>query len=172
MQSTRCGCGETPENIAVMKRSLNFYSMRNIHTGELEQVKSWLKAIKNDCESKIEEIKRLERDRKRSENWRREMNEISKQFRDPEHMDLDLNTRAKIIQQRLGCSVDRARQIADHVHAWAVRENRRQRNEQICFKYRCGESAAHLSKVYGVSRQQVYNIIKADKDYKFIKNGR
>tara|TARA_R110002124_G_C8973012_1_gene515501 strand:- start:13114 stop:13635 length:522 start_codon:yes stop_codon:yes gene_type:complete len=161
---------ETPKNITEINSSLHFYIAQNTPTGELNQVKAWLKQIKRECEYKIGQIQNIQNERKRVENWRRDINEIAKEFRTTEMLKLDLASRAELIRKKLQCPPSRAKAVAEYVQSWAKRENKKQRNADICFKFAHDESAEHLAKVYEISRQQIYNIIKADEGKKMIKS--
>jgi hypothetical protein len=164
-----CGCGETPPDVARINRSISFYLWRQIPTGELEQTIGWLDDIKRDCEFKISEIESIKRDRERVENWRKNMNKLAKQFYDDDALHLDVDTRQKIVQQRLGCEPNRARHIAENVHAWAKRQRRKNRDAEICMKRRAGVKPKDLAAEYGISRQQIHNIVKNDDKTRFLR---
>jgi len=168
-KSTGCACGETSERSAIISRSMSGYLWKNVPTGEIEQIKGWLTSIQQDCEFKISQLESLERSRNTSEEWRNDINDIARQFYDPDSLHLDIETRQKIIQQRLGCEPHRARHIAERVHKWAINKTKTNRNEEICFKHRNKVSVTKIAQEYKISRQQVYNILKDDKKTQYFK---
>lgn len=155
---SQCGCGETPPTIAVISRTISKY--RHVPTIEIEQNISWLGEVKKDCDQKIKCLEQLKIERRRSQVWRDDLNAIARQFYDTEALDYDLDMRAAIIKQRLGCDDKRAYALAVLVNKWAKNERRKQRDEQIKYAHGIGFSAIKIAEQHGISRQQVHNIIK------------
>ena len=160
------------DNINAVQQSLSFYVANNTSTHELAQAKNWLLSIKADCEFKIDQIKKIESDRKRAEKWRTNINAISKEFRDSDNLHIDLRTRLDIVRQHLGHEHPQARAIALQAHKWAQKQVIIERNQIICLKKKSGESVTVLARDYGLSRQQVYNVIKDDKTMQLLKGHR
>lgn len=163
----RCGCGETSASTAMMNTTISAY--RNVPTVEIEQNIFWLKQVKCDCDNKIRQLRRLKKDRERSEAWRDNLNAIAQQFCDPDSLHLSLEDRIAIIRQRLDCSEKRVHQLADIVHKWAKRQIIKDRNKDILYMRRIGFSVAKIAKKKEITRQQVYNVLNANK-VKYIKN--
>ena len=78
------------------------------------------------------------------------MNRLAAQFYDPDNVHLDLETRQKIVQQRLDVEPHIARHIADMIQAWAKRKIRKDRNIRICQEHRNGASVTALSKKHKI----------------------
>ncbi|MGB0719756.1 MAG: hypothetical protein ACPGRX_04735 [Bdellovibrionales bacterium] len=163
-----CACGETPEHTAAMNRSISAYIWGNVPTHEIENNIVWLDIQRRNISNQIDTLKRIKKDRERAQKWRDDMNAIARQFFDNDALHLDIDTRAKIVKQRLGCDEKQAYDIAELVNAWAKRQHRKNRNEDICILYRSGQSAAKIAVKYGISRQQVHNIVKKDEKTRFI----
>lgn len=165
---TGCVCGP-PDSVAVMNRSMSFYIARDVPTGEIDQIIGWLGSIRDDCAYKISQLEKLKQERDRTERWRRNINDLARQFFDPDSLHLDLETRQKIIQQRLGCEWHIALNIAEQVATWAKKQRRKKRDAEICLKSDAGAKPGALAKEYGLTRQQVHNILKDRPDRKFLK---
>lgn len=88
------------------------------------------------------------------------MNALAMEFCDPDSVHLDLDTRAEIVRQRLGCDPNRAYNIAKIVQNWAARVVRQKRDADILLDKKNGLSAPQIAKKHNMSRQQVYNIIR------------
>lgn len=167
-KNSGCVCG-TSERTARMNRSISFYIWSKVPTGELEQTIGWLDDVIQDCQYKIAELESIKRDRERAQEWRRDMNRIARQFYDPDALHLDLETRQQIVQQRLDVEPHRARQIAELVHAWAKRQQRKNDYAEICMKRRAGTKVSELADEYNYTRQQIYNILKKDPHLQFLR---
>ncbi|MGH1403261.1 MAG: Mor transcription activator family protein [Alphaproteobacteria bacterium] len=140
-------------------RTISFY--HDIPTHEIDQAISWLNNIKHDCDHQISSLKLLKAERERSQKWRNDINALAKAFCDPDALHLNLETRTNIIQQRLGCNIEKAQQIAEIVTRWAKNEYRKQRDKKIYNDRITNDmSAAECAKKYGMTRQQIYNIVK------------
>jgi hypothetical protein len=156
---------ETTENIAVINRSISIYLWRKIPTPEIEQTIFWLRSVMDDCQFKITRLQSLMDERERAQKHRDETNAIARQFCDPDSLHLDMDTRAEIIRQRLGCDYARARAIAEIVTAWAKRQSRKKRDARICALLDTGcYSISEIAKKEKLSRQQVHNIVNKGKD--------
>ncbi|MCB9980764.1 MAG: hypothetical protein H6863_06495 [Rhodospirillales bacterium] len=163
-----CCCG-TSERTARINRGISFYLWRNIPTPELEQTIGWLDDIRRDCDYKISEIEAIISDRQRTEKWRKNINSLARQFYDPDSIHLDIEARYQIVMQRLDVQPHIARHIAERVHTWAKRKRRENRNAQICLKHDAGTKKTDLAREYGISRQQVHNILKNRRDRQYFK---
>lgn len=154
------GVTMSEKSSAVIARSLSFYSMDDIPTSEIEQTIHWLSEVRNDCEYKIGRLRKIQENRERSRQWRVDLNNLAYEFCDPDALHLDHDTRAAIIKQRLGCDNARAHHLADIVMNWAKNKSRRQRNQIIRLQINAGMKPAEIAQKHGISRQQVYNILK------------
>jgi len=156
-----CGCGETPKHAALINRIASEY--RQVPTVELDQNIGWLEHKISDCMRKIDLIRIEKGNRQRAKAWRDNYNAIVQQFCDPETLHYSIETRAGIVKQRLGCSDERALQIAKSVSIWVARKLRENRNKEIVFFRGAGMSVAKIAKMKNLSRQQVHNILRANK---------
>ena len=158
-----------PENLAVINRSMSFYIARDVPTGEIDQIIGWLDSIRKDCGYKISQLESLKGSRARAEKHRNSMNAIARQFCDPDSAHLDLETRTEIIQQRLGCDPKRARDVAENVTRKIKKQLKQERNRQIFLEYATGVKSGALAKKYGISRQQVHNIVEKHENSRYFK---
>ena len=145
-----CACGETSSHTAAINRSVSAYLWDNVPTHEIDHNIHWLRLQCSNIEHQISKLKKLKDSRQRTKNWHDGMNDIARQFYDEDALNLDLEIRTQIIKQRLGCSYDRARYIAEIVHSWAKKKRRKNRDEQILLARNSGVSVMKLSKKYGI----------------------
>lgn len=159
---------DTPENIRDVNGIISKAVARNIPTLVLDQNIGWLVRMRRDIDYTIKRLEQVKKERSRTQKWRDDLNDLARQFYDPESLDMDMRTRIMIIQQRLGCDTKRAKDIAAIVDAWSKRKRRLNRNDEIATLHSAGTSVTELSRRYGLTRPQIYNIIADAKRHKFL----
>lgn len=164
-----CACGETSEHAAAINRSSSAYIWGDVPTQEIENNIIWLDIQRRNISNQIDTLKRIKKDRERAKKWRDDINALARQFYDDDSLDMDIETRIKIIQQRLGCEFSQAKAIADNVQSWTKEKRRKIRDENICYEYRNGIAAVTLAKKHNISRQQVHNIVKRDEKIEYLR---
>lgn len=160
----KCALEEVSDHSAAMNRSISSYLWEDVPTQEIESNIIWLNKQLQNIDHQIHRLKQIKTDRDRVRKWREDMNNIAQQFYDEDSLHLDLETRAKIIQQRLGCEWHRAYFLADKIQKWVKNKMRNDRDKNICHEYARGTSATKLAKKHQISRQQIYNIVKKEKN--------
>lgn len=135
---------------------------RHVPTVEIDQNIGWLDHVISDCEFKIDLLRSEKKARARSQAWRKNFKSIVAQFCDDDSLDLDIYTRTKIIQQRLGCEWEYAQSIAERVQKHAKARLRFFRDQQIRLDHGMGRKPVDIAKKHSLTRQQVYNILKKD----------
>lgn len=150
---------------------LNIATYR-IPTHEIETNIKWLEATKEDCDRRITELRRLQSNRKSTERHRDKINEIALTlYNESMHaFDIDnYHAHIEYIQLRFNCSERYAKGIYDPLKKWAKRKRIEDRNKQIVLLVATGMNKTAIAEKYCISRQQVYNCIKNNKDNFYLK---
>lgn len=160
---------QVSENIAQTNSAISHYIARGTPTGEINHAISWLKAVRDDCDFKIDQLKKIKQERDRAKAWRDNINGVAKDFYGAEYDHLDDKTMIRIIMQRLDIDHKRAQTILDLIAQWRKKEKTKIRNDLIILDCHSGLTPSKIARKHGISRQQVYNIITDHKRQKFIK---
>jgi hypothetical protein len=139
---------------------------------EIDQAIKWLEHMEADFNSRIEECREhkkellsIKEDRERARKRRSELKRLGAQFNEPEYLEMDKDTLASIIQQRLGGDWSRAYALVDLVRDNAKRNKKKAVYQEIAVLYRTGEfTMEQLGKKYGKSKQSVSKIIKKSRE--------
>lgn len=142
---------------------------RNIPTVLIDQNIGWLERQKKDIDFTINQLEQVKKTRQRTENHRKMMNDLARQFYDGDALGMDRETRILIIIQRLGCDRHRAESLCDLIEKWAKRKQRENRNEEICVQHAAGKTITAIAREHKISRQQVYNIIEKSDRYNYLR---
>lgn len=140
-----------------MNNDLSGFRWGNIPTREIDQNIRWLNQVKFDCEYKIDELKRIKRDRERSKQWRNNILSMAHEFKDSVH--LPERKKIQIIMQRFDVDEHKAIQIANRAEKLAHRDEIKERNNDIVRQRKDGVSVATIAEKYNLSRQGVYDVL-------------
>lgn len=146
------------KNLVDIQTIVNTSVAQNIPTVLIDQNIGWLKRIKNDAEFTIGQLEHVKNSRKRAKDYRDKMQATADLFLDDEDL-LDKNSKIRVIIQRLGCDKKRAYEIYDIILRRNRQRKKSERNKKIVLKHLTGQSKTSIAREYGISRQQVHNII-------------
>ena len=144
-----------------MAITINLY---NLPTHEIDMTIEWLEKIKLDCELEISKLKLLKKSRVRSRDYRDNIKDIAKLLytEDPSIVDDENPNKAiSYIRKRMDCSNERAQDIYALLQSKCKKQRRTERDQQIVLLAKIGTKKSDIAKRFGISRQQVYNVLKA-----------
>lgn len=143
-----------------MAITINLY---NLPTHEIDMTIEWLEKIKLDCELEISKLKLLKKSRVRSRDYRDNIKDIAKLLytEDPSIVDDENPNKAiSYIRKRMDCSNERAQDIYALLQSKCKKQRRTERDQQIFLLAKIGTKKSDIAKRFGISRQQVYNVLK------------
>ena len=151
------------ESSAQISRDLSSYLWGDIPTREIDQTIHWLSVVRSDCEYKIKRLEQLKKDRQRSKDYKKNLNELAAEFYDEMYADIPLETVVEIIFQRLDVTRKNAQYLAEKVHAWAKDERIKNRRKRMLLLSEAGMKITEIAKKEGLSRQYVSKIVNEGK---------
>ncbi len=144
-----------------MAITINLY---NLPTHEIDMTIEWLEKIKLDCELEISKLRLLKKSRVRSRDYRDNIKDIVKLLytEDPSIVDDENPNKAiSYIRKRIECSKARAQDIYVSLQSKCKKQRRAERDQQIILLAKIGTKKNDIAKRFGMSRQQVYHILRA-----------
>lgn len=132
-------------------------------TRELEQNIGWLEYQIEECQRKIDLVRKEKRNRERSKTWRDNMNAIAQKYYKIKGKELDFEAMVIDIKKKLDCNDAQARHAGTIVKNWIRRDNLKERNKAIKYWHKAGFSAIEIAERNELSRQQVHNVLNKSK---------
>lgn len=141
--------------------------IHNIPTAEIDRTIEWLEKIKSDCEFRIHQLKERKANNCRAKQRRLMMKELSREiyysnseiFKSGDH-----KSHIDYIKEHLKCDEQHAEAVYEVLNKLAKRKRQDRRDEKIVMLAKSGIKKPVIAKKYGLTRQQVYNILKAHKE--------
>ena len=139
---------------------------------EINRYIKWLKSIILQCEIRIDELEKLKNSRESAHKYKKAINSLAYKMysENKEFMDIANRTqRIDIIMNRLNCNKKKAIEVHDMLAKWVNKKRRSDRDKYIVLLAGSGMKKTAISKKYGISRQQVHNILDKHKNNFFLK---
>lgn len=155
---------DTPNNIAVMNRSVSEYIWTKAPNHEIDQAISWLDAVKADCDYKIAQLHKVKLERQRSKDWRNKINQLTADFMKDDYLVLSYENLEAEVRHRFHNYHFVTEAYIKTITKNAFRESQRRLKEKrdirIAQEYQSGFSVAEIAKKNDLTRQAVYHILK------------